>query len=264
MAVSVRALTRLLLLGAAAVAVCVAQAPPSVPDFSSDGSAKVVALSGDVSVLHDSQPWALNMGDTVRAKQVIISGPDGRATFRVSDGSTFEVFPNSEIVFRANPPNWRDLLDVLVGRIRVHIQKMTGGNPNNVQTPSAVISVRGTVFDVSVDEEEQTTLVEVEEGQVEVRHRLKPGRSRLVNAGESLVVDPHEPIAQSRIDKGAVAQKVLRAMLEAVYTAVSNSRTGSSTGIPGGGGGGNDCPSCGSGNTHPPAPPPPTPPPPVN
>ena len=56
------------------------------------------------------------------------------------------------------------------GRVKVHIQKL-GGQPNNnrVTTPTAVISVRGTIFDVSVEDGE-STLVAVEEGLVEVRH----------------------------------------------------------------------------------------------
>ena len=92
--------------------------------------------------------------------------------FQVSDGSTFEVYPNSRVVFRANPSNLKDLLDLLLGRVKVHIQKL-GGQPNNnrVTTPTAVISVRGTVFDVTVEDQE-STLVAVEEGLVEVRHAL--------------------------------------------------------------------------------------------
>jgi len=54
----------------------------------------------------------------VQVKELIITGPDGDAVFQVSDGSTFEVYPNSELVFRKNPPNWKDLIDVLVGRVR--------------------------------------------------------------------------------------------------------------------------------------------------
>jgi hypothetical protein len=227
---------------------------------SGDIAAKVVSLSGQVNVLHDSQPWALNVGDTVQVKQVIISGADGNAVFRVSDGSTFEIFPNSEVVFRDNPPNWRDMLDVLVGRIRVQIQRLGGPNPNRIQTPTATISVRGTIFDVTVDDEERTTVVEVEEGQVEVRHRLIPSSNpKLVNAGETLKVYPDEPLAKSRIDKGAVAQRVLRALMDAVYTGVSN-RAGTST-IPGGGTGPVSCSSC-TGEKGP-APPPTAPPPPA-
>lgn len=255
-----------LLLTAVVVSLCAAPPPnpakPCLPPGSADVAAKVVSLTGQVNVLHDSEPWALNVGDTVQAKQVIITGEDGNALFCVSDGSTFEVFPNSEVVFRDNPPNWRDMLDVLVGRIRVQIQRLGGPNPNRVQTPTATISVRGTIFDVSVDEEERTTVVAVEEGTVEVRHRLIPSSNpKLVNAGESLKVYPDEPLSQSRFDKGAVAQRVLHAIIDAVYTAASNGRVGTTS--TGAGGGTTTPPVCGAacvGEKGPPPPPPPPPP----
>lgn len=264
MRASASMLAMTLLLSAAAVSVCAG--PPSafkacLTPGSTEAAAKVVSLTGQVNVLHDSEPWALNVGDTVQAKQVIISGVDGHALFCVSDGSTFEVFPNSEVVFRDNPPNWRDMLDVLVGRIRVQIQKLGGPNPNRVQTPTATISVRGTIFDVSVDDEERTTVVAVEEGTVEVRHRLIPSsNTKLVNAGESLKVYPDEPLSRSRFDHGAAAQRVLRAMMDAVYTAVSNSRMGTSGTGSGSTGGGVACGASCVGEKGP-APPPPPPPP---
>jgi len=250
-----------------AAAVSLRAGPPSLakpclaPGLGDAAAARVVSITGQVNVLHDSQPFALNVGDTIQTKQVIISGEDGNAVFCVADGSTFEVFPNSEVVFRDNPPNWRDMLDLLVGRIRVQIQKLGGPNPNRIQTPTATISVRGTIFDVTVDDEERTTEVAVEEGQVEVRHRLIPSSNpKLVNAGETLKVYPDEPLSKSRVDKGAVAQRVLRALMDAVYTGVSNTRgtTGSGGSSPGG-------PSCGSacsgegGTKPPPTTPPPTP-----
>jgi len=206
-----------------------------------------------VSVLRDSQPWALNLGDFVQARQVIITGSDGFARFEVSDGSSFEVYPNSNVIFRKNPGNLRDMLDLFVGRIKIHIQRLGNQpNPNRVLTPTAVISVRGTTFDVSVDDDDETTLVEVEEGSVEVRHALKPGQSKLVNAGESLHVYRDEPLAQSVIDKGEVWRRILHGLGDAAYR-IAISPPGR-VGIPGGGGGTN-------GQT--PAPPPPnTPPPP--
>jgi hypothetical protein len=218
----------------------------------------VVSLSGQVYVLHDSQPFALNVGDAVQAKQVIISEGDGNALFCVSDGSTFEVFPNSEVVFRDNPGTWRDLLDVLVGRIRVQIEKLGGPNPNRVQTPTATISVRGTIFDVTVDDEERTTEVTVEEGSVWVRHRLLPsGSDKIVNQGETLKVYPDQPLSQSRIDKGALAERILRAMADAARVAIITPRTAGTTtggGIspPSGGTGTGDT----GGGTKPPGPPP--------
>ena len=93
-------------------------------------AAKVIKLTG--SVPHTQGQSALGAERRERGscrEQVIVSGPDGHAVFQVSDGSTFEVFPNSHVVFRKNPGSWRDLIDLLVGRIKVHIQKM-GTQPN--------------------------------------------------------------------------------------------------------------------------------------
>ncbi len=79
-------------------------------------------MQGQVSVLKDSQPWAISIGDSVQVQQLILTGPDGQARFQVSDGSFFDVYPNSRVVFRKNPGNWKDLIDLLVGRVRVHIE----------------------------------------------------------------------------------------------------------------------------------------------
>jgi hypothetical protein len=181
----------------------------------------VIAINGSVSVLRDSYPWALAEGNSVRAGQMIVTGADGYAKFQVSDGSTFEVFPSSKVMFRRNPSNWGDLLDLELGRIKVWIQHLGGlPNHNRVHTPTAIISVRGTIFDVTVDDGD-STLVVVEEGQVEVAHRHIPG-SKLLNPGEWLRVNRNEPLAQRSIEKGSVLKAVLRAASDAVYVALSN------------------------------------------
>ncbi len=41
------------------------------------GAAKVVTLNGQVSILRDNSPWALNVGDSVQPRQIIVTGPDG-------------------------------------------------------------------------------------------------------------------------------------------------------------------------------------------
>jgi hypothetical protein len=233
--------------------------------FSSDAAAKVTQLSGQVSVLKDSSPWALSVGGVVHVRQVIVTGADGWAVFEVSDGSTFEVYPNSRVTFRANPSNLKDLLDVWLGRVKVHIQKL-GGQPNHnrVITPTAVISVRGTVFDVSVEDQE-STLVAVEEGLVEVQHAILPSKNaKLVNPGESLRVYRDQPLAQrtSPIKEGAI-QQGLRAAVEALQRVVYRApAAGTGAPLPGGGSGGG----VGGGapadvdSDPPPPPPPPAPP----
>ena len=134
------------------------------------GSATVITLVGQVSLLTDNGPWVLNVNDTITPGKVIITGADGYAQFRVSDGSTFEVFQNSKTVFRRSPQNWSDILDVMVGHVKVHIQKfLNRPNHNKVHTPTAVISVRGTVFDVLV-EDDDVTFISVDEGLVSVEN----------------------------------------------------------------------------------------------
>src|SRR5580658_1924105 len=195
---------KLSLLFAAAAGVCFGQVLPS---DSGEYAAKVISLTGQVSVLKNDVPWVLDVGDQIQAKQLIITGPDGQARFQVSDGSTFDVYPNSRVVFRKNAPNWKDLLDVLVGRVKVHIEHLYGPNPNRVITPTAVISVRGTTFDISVGDDDETTEVEVEDGLVEVQHALLPrGAPRtLTPADGPLRVYRNEPLASSRFDKGDIA-----------------------------------------------------------
>jgi hypothetical protein len=204
--------------------------------LSHDAAAQVISLTGQVSVLRDNEPWALNVGDKIKAQQVIVTGSDGYAKFQVSDGSFFEVYPRSNVVFRMNPGNLWELLDLLVGRVKIHIQKLGGQpNPNGVRTPTAVISVRGTIFDVSVDDDDQTTIVSVEEGSVEVRHLLRPGKTVVVNEGETLEVYKNEPLAKSRVDKGSLAQRVLHAAADAARVAIIQGRQAAGGGTTPGG-----------------------------
>ena len=103
-----------------------------------EAAAKVVSLSGQVSILRDGSTWALNAGDLVKPQQTIITGADSFATFKVSDGSTFDVFPNAQVIFRNNPGDWKDLLEIMLGKVKVQIQHF-GGQPNHnkVRTPTA-------------------------------------------------------------------------------------------------------------------------------
>jgi hypothetical protein len=108
--------------------------------------------------------------------------------------------------------------------------------------------VRGTIFDVSVNDDDDTTIVSVEEGSVEVRHALKPGSPKIVNAGESLHVYKDEPLARGAIDKNELAHRIVRALGDAAYR-IAISPPGRVGGIPIPGGGGP------SADKAPPAPP---------
>ncbi len=220
-------------------------------------------MNGQVSLLKDDVPWALSAGDIIVPEQVVVTGVDGYAEFQVADGSHFEIFQNARVVFRNNKGDWRDLLDVLIGKVKIQIEKLGGlPNPNKVRTATAVISVRGTVFEVAVEDTDDTTLVYVDEGQVEVRHLLRPGDGRLLNQGEWVRVFRNQPLAAKVVDRGAVMQRALRASMDAAYqAALNNANVGvkGTTGAGTGGGGlpgvGDHCPATNP-NCAAPAPPP--------
>ena len=200
----------------------------------SDDVARAIYISGRVSVLRGGE-LALSLNDAVRAREVIVTGPDGYAQFRINDGSTFEVFQNSRVTFRDNF-NAMEVLQLWLGKIRVMIDHHNGPNPRKVSTPTAVISVRGTVFDVTVEDDDGTTVVAVEEGLVGVKHQLQAGDEKLLKAGEAVRIFANQPLAKLPGNSQGMQElynRVKQAIADAIW-----SRPGASGGGVGVGGGG--------------------------
>jgi ferric-dicitrate binding protein FerR (iron transport regulator) len=167
-------------------------------------AATAIEVEGQVSVVRGGQIALFQRGTPgvkadatrVNAKEEIVTGADGHAVFRIADGSTFEVFPNSRVIFQSK---WtlEEMLELVLGRIRVQIEHRNGPNHKKVETPTAVISVRGTIFDVEVQDADGTTYVGVEEGQVQVEHALLRGTPKILNPNESITVYPNMPLAKA-------------------------------------------------------------------
>ncbi len=246
---------------AVAAVVCLLALPGGAADLST--AAKVVSADGRVSVLkHGTEMWALFAGNDVRVGETIVTGPDGSARLEVSDGSFFEIYPNSRVVFRASPGNLRDLVEVFLGKVKVYIQTFSGRpNPYRVHSPTAVISVRGTVFEVVV-ETDLVTWVGVTEGQVAVEHRLLPGRAVPLTPGEQLRIFPNASLAKAGVNKWNAAGRVAEAAWDTIVgmrragIGPGSGRGASPSSAPGASG-----PPAGGlpGDTGAPAPPPPPP-----
>jgi hypothetical protein len=104
---------------------------------------------------------------------------------RLSDGS--EVLLREHTRLQVQQPSATDpsYLQLLLGRIRALITKRTGGAvPFELGTPSAVIAVRGTQFEVEVNSH-NVTEVDVVDGLVEVYGRNTTGGSVLLEPGFS-------------------------------------------------------------------------------
>jgi ferric-dicitrate binding protein FerR (iron transport regulator) len=224
-------------------------------------TARVLLQNGRVSVEQSGDLWALAPGQTVNSGQVLVTGADGYAQLQLSDQSIIEVFPNSRLVFHPSRGNWKDLVDIFLGKIRLQIQHLTDGDsPYHVNSPTAVISIRGTVLDVEVEPTEITT-VQVETGLVSVRHRMFPGKEVNVGTGQTLRVMPNIPLAALKGTPALViAGRIARVAGETVARiGTSAGKTAGSSGSSKGGGGGS-APSGGTdgstAGTNQPAPPP--------
>ena len=205
--------------------------------FAADPVAKVLQMSGQVSLLEGGYQKPVSIGNTILQMQVIVTGSDGWAKFQYTDGSTFEIFPKSQVIFREQPTDWEHLLNIIIGHVKVWIQHAPGvPNYKNVTTPTAVISVRGTVFDVDVQDADGTTFVSVEDGLVGVRNLTAPGPVPELHPGESITVYRNQPLIAMK-DHGLLAARMFR-VAEDVFYRVMLSRTpggiGGIGGAPGG------------------------------
>jgi hypothetical protein len=209
----------------------------SLRPLSAQTAATLEAMTGQVSILQDgnnlSNTRALFVGKTVQPKEMVVTGPDSYAKFHLADGSYFEVFENSKVQFREEYPAWTHLLRVWIGRVKVFIDHSKGPNSNSVTTPTAVISVRGTIFDVVVEDDDGTTLVSVDEGLVNVRNLTAPGE-KMLGAGDWTRVFRGQGLVGKQIDKGGIVQKALRAANDAIRVLAQQH----SGGVPIGGAGG--------------------------
>jgi len=122
----------------------------------------------------------------------------GMLVLTLEDESQILVRPHTRLILKQpGPGNW-NYFQLLFGRIRAYITKRTGGAPPfQLGTPSAVVAVRGTRFDVIVNHQ-GVTEVDVYQGLVEVAGVGIPGKSVLVRPGYStrvgLGMAPEQPV----------------------------------------------------------------------
>ena len=163
------------------------------------GAATIAELKGDV-VLHSPQGEVLATAPgTALAPESAIETAKGSVLLNLQDGSQVLVKSNSHIVLKNPTADKGYWLELLLGKINAAIQKRLGNAPSfRMGTPTAVITVRGTRFSVSVNKKQKTS-VDVFEGLVEVSGirfgeagppvLLRPGFS----TGVDMNRDPEQP-----------------------------------------------------------------------
>ncbi len=168
-----------------AIALAQEQQPSSTPAAAAIAGATIAEWKGNIRL---SLPGQLP-SNPLRGEQLppgtILDTGGGRLLLRLSDGSEVMVWAHTRL--QVQQPSLTDpsYFQLLLGRIRALIYKRTGGAvPFELGTPSAVIAVRGTQFDVEVNRR-NVTEVDVVDGLVEVYGRNATGGSVLLEPGFS-------------------------------------------------------------------------------
>ncbi|HZU30991.1 MAG TPA: FecR family protein [Candidatus Angelobacter sp.] len=147
--------------------------------------ATITDFKGKISIQLPSQKLSAPSRGEVLPPETTVNTNDGRLLLHLSDGSDILVRPNTRLVLKQPETSGWKYFQILIGRVRTQIQKHLNGTPAfQIGTPSAVISVRGTKFNVEVDRRGFTE-VDVDEGVVELEATSGQGESVLITAGFS-------------------------------------------------------------------------------
>ncbi len=168
------------------------QQPNAAPATAPFAGATISQWKGNIHLNLPGQPSSTpTLGETLPPGTVLETG-GGRLLLQLTDGSQVLVRAHTRLMVQQPTPTDRGYFQLLLGRIRAVINKRTGGAPPfELGTPSAVIAVRGTQFEVEVDQRLETE-VDVIEGLVEVIGR-QSGKSVLVAPGSSTRVGMNTP-----------------------------------------------------------------------
>lgn len=186
-------------------------------------AALVISASGQVSTEAKGQEWAVDRAERIWVTKPIFTGADGYAQLKVSGGTAFELFAHTRVVFRNNPGNPQDLLDIETGRVQVQVEVSSEQPlPTRVLTPGAVITSHGSAsFAIAVDDEDNTTRIDVQQGEVAVQHALIPNSQPvIVKAGDAIDVEADERLISHRFDRTSSCRDAFHTIWRTLESAV--------------------------------------------
>jgi len=160
------------------------------------GALQVSSVSGPVQWRAASSRTFVSLTRSAPVIQVgdeLKTGDGAQVILTAPDGSYMVVSENSKLVIE---DFWsgsaRSIMNLMLGQVRFYIQHFGGRpNPYSVRTPTALIAVRGTIFDVNVDPA-QVVLVQCLEGAVKVENVAFPDREVVLGQGLKTLVRPGE------------------------------------------------------------------------
>lgn len=148
----------------------------------------------------------------VQAGDELRTGSGATLILTVPDGSYMVVSENSKVIvddFWSG--NLKSIINLVLGQVRFYIQRLGGRpNPYSVRTPTALIAVRGTTFDVVVDEAQQAE-VRCLDGRITVENIAMSDREVILDPGFKTLVRPGEyPMPPVRNEAELLKNRVIR------------------------------------------------------
>ncbi len=144
--------------------------------------------------LGKGSPLPLNVSDPVNWEDVVRTLNTGRVRIRLLDGSFLNVGARSTMqVVRHDPQTEQTQIELALGRLRGEVKKLSkAGASFEIETPTAVIGVVGTIFDVVATK--TATHVIVLKGSVRVRNKNRKVKGEvIVREGQETHVKRHKP-----------------------------------------------------------------------
>lgn len=161
---------------------------------------------GKVEVLKsETNKWyTASVGGVITSKDKIRTlGEKSRCVLMLENGSVIYVSPNTEILLEKLLKE-ETQIKLEKGRTRAKVSKLKSKESFQLHTPVAVVSIRGTDF--SVEHSENNSVVEVYEGEVEVKE-VQTGQSVYVGEGKYTNIFLNQPplqpveIPQEKLEK---------------------------------------------------------------
>lgn len=151
--------------------------------------AVVTFIDGDVQVRHGISGWSpARLNDVLNPGDAVKTGEEARAEITIADGYLVRMKENSHLLITHVNTSGLTKLKVFLGGVWVTIEKaLTGASKFQVEMPSAVAAVKGTVFRCDVPSDAEA-LTYVYEGEVELvagqeRVKVAPARYARIRRG---------------------------------------------------------------------------------
>jgi hypothetical protein len=171
---------------------------------------RVNVVGGRVSVRDGDTVTSIAGGDIAVARDTVIAAEGSAAVLRLQSSAALELTRASRVRLSASPApgGRRERVRLLAGRVDLDVPKLASGAALAVETPDAVVEVRGTRFAVSLVERAPLapfTRVDVSEGRVRIQ--LDDG-VREVGAGETWRSSDADPPLAEPAPKAQVEPEV--------------------------------------------------------